>query len=187
MLIDLVGRLSLAVSKISPAPKKIKANDYRDLLAKDFGAGTVLLTRTTGSLSNAFIPDYWSHAAICTANGTVIEAAARGGVVETDIIDFMLHKDFIVACTPKFANLSEREKAVEFARLQLGKPYDFKFQYSDVKSFYCSELIYWSYSQVIPNIPFTLREVLGVTTVVPSDIVKAKKHWDTVWSSSSVK
>lgn len=186
-LIKLVAWASPKVGKMhSPwAIKKIHAKDYRDFTMMFPDEGTILVSKTNGELGNLFIPDFWSHCALYTGAGTVIEAVGHG-VIETDLIDFMMKKDFIVALKPKFATVPQMSEAVRVARTQLGKPYDFSFQTSDVKAFYCSELVQWSYNQVNKDIPFKTREVLGVMTVTPDDIVKAN-HFQIVWESESLR
>lgn len=187
MLVHLVSTITQFALRFHKSPKKISGKDYRSFGESFPIAGSVLVTLTDGEVGNYFIPDYWSHVAIYTGEGTVIEATATGGVVETDLIDFMLRKDYVVAVEPKFASISQMKQAVEHARTQIGKGYDFEFNYSDVESFYCSELVYWSYLQVIPSSPFTLREILGVMSVIPSDFVNAVEHWNKRWQSTSVK
>lgn len=187
VLVHIVSSLTQFALKFHKPPRLISGKDYRSYGESLPLAGSVLVSLTDGEWANYLIPDYWSHNAIYTGEGTVIEATAMGGVIETDLIDFMMRKDYIVAMEPKFASAEQMKKAVAHARTQVGKKYDFEFNYSDVESFYCSELIYWSYLQVIPNSPFTLRCVLGVMSVIPSDFVNAKDHWKLTWKSLSVK
>lgn len=176
----IVGRIASPWTR-----KKIHAHDYREFTIMFPDEGTILVTKTNGELGNLFIPDFWSHVAIYTGNGTVIEAVGQG-VVETDLIDFMMKKDFIVAVKPKGVTVPEMSEAVKHARTQIGKPYDFSFQTSDIKAFYCSELIQWSYNQVNKFIPFKEREVLGVKTFTPDDIA-VSGHFERVWESKSYK
>jgi cell wall-associated NlpC family hydrolase len=162
--------------------KKLSAKDYREikLLAKP---GYVLLSRARGEFSNLFIPGHWSHAAILADNEKVVEATYHG-VVETDLIDFVLKKDYVALMEPTFASESIRETSGVFALSYIGKPYDFMFD-SGVDAFYCSELVYQCYQDAyFPlNSPFTKRENMGVLTVVPEDFWLAKKKFKTVWSN----
>lgn len=186
LLIKLTAWISPYIGKIHApwAHKKVKSKDYRDFTMKFLDEGTILISKTNGEVTNLFIPAFWSHAAIYTGAGTVIESIGEG-VVETDLIDYMMTKDFIVAVKPKMATVPQMSKAVDFARSQLGKPYDYSFQ-KDVKAFYCSELVQWSYNQANEYIPFDMKEVLGVITITPDDIAEGKEFVK-VWESESCK
>jgi uncharacterized protein YycO len=187
-LIRLVGSISPIVAKIhSPwSHKKITAKDYRSFTGLGLPAGTVLLSRTDGEFGNLFIPGFWGHAAIYDGDRTVVEAVGAG-VVETDLVEFLMKKDYVRALVPTFASREQMDAAYRRARTQKGKPYDYRFQTSDVSSWYCSELIQWAYVKEVPGMEFASRETLGVVTVTPEDLAKASKHWRVWWRSAGDK
>lgn len=183
-LIRFVAWISPLIGNIaSPWTRKlITAEDYRSFKSLLLDEGTILITKTNGELGNLFIPDFWSHSAIYTGSSSVIEAIGKG-VVETDLIDFMMKKDFIIAVKPNKATVPDMAKAVEVAKTQIGKPYDYSFKHSDVEAFYCSELIQWSYNQSNKEIAFNNKTVFGVITLTPDDLVG--EGFEVVWASKS--
>lgn len=170
------------------AHKAISALDYREVIEHNFPPGTVFLTRTMGEFTNLFIGGYWKHAAIYRGNDhrTVVEATGHG-VVESDLIDFLLKKDYVAAFIPLFASEEKMNQACDFAISQIGKPYDYEFATSDIKGFYCAELIFTAYNQVLDDSPFVLKARLGQMTIIPNDIAEAKEKWYMVWGSNSLK
>ena len=188
LFIKIVGRVSPLIGELyGPwTRKKITAKDYHSFMAMNLDEGTVLCSKTNGEFGNLFIPDFWSHCAIYDGNGKVIEAVGKG-VIETDLIDFLMTKDFVVALDPIFATIPQKSAALECAKSQLGKPYDFEFQTSDVKAFYCGELVLWAYTSSVPTFDFVLKKIFGVYTVPPQDFVNAKKYFKIAWKSLSVK
>ena len=187
LLLNLTGYCSKMISKIymPGAHKKIYSSDYRAVqpLMKP---GMTMLSYTRGELSNMFIPGDWAHAAIVKDSTTVIEATTHG-VIETDLIDFMMKKDYVILLEPLFADDEERLEVVKVAMLQKGKGYNYKMRYqqSNIMSFYCSELNYYCYMEACKESPFTLREILGVQTVIPGDFANAKDKFRMLWLSAT--
>jgi len=185
-LLKIVGICSKAMSQIH-APftrKKISAKHYHAIRFK-LRPGMVLLSQTEGELSSLFIPGFWAHAGIVSDNLTVIEATSHG-VVQTDLIDFMMKKDVVCALEPLFANTEEMVQAMIVAQAQIGKPYDFELMQSDIEKFYCSELVYFAYDKAVQHSPFKLRTTLGRETVTPQDFYDAKKKFKQIWHSGEM-
>jgi uncharacterized protein YycO len=165
--------------------KHITSRDYRTLKEKCI-PGTILLSTTRGEITNLFIPGKYKHAAIVVNENEVTEAVGKG-VIRTDLIDFLMTKDYVIALNPLFAKPSEMKKAAQVAIDQEGKDYDFDIILSDFESFYCSELIYFAYDEVIEGIPFVPREVMGRDTIIPSDFLAAETKFSVIWESDSVR
>lgn len=163
----------------------ITSKDYRSL-KEVCRPGTILLSRTKAEITNLVIPGFFKHAAMVVNENEVTEAIGVG-VVRTDLIDFLMSKDYVIAIHPKFANPTQMEKAAKVAIAQEGKPYDFDIIMSDLKSFYCSELIFFSYDEVIGEMPFVPREILGRDTIAPSDFLGASDKFKVVWKSEKYK
>lgn len=209
LLLALASFISQKISLIhAPWTRKlITGADYRTYSSL-VQVGDVLSTETNGELSNLFIPGFFGHVAIVASPRTVIQATTHG-VVETDLAEFFfVNKDYIVASRPIFATPEQRQVAADYARAQLGKPYNFSmglsdkllkalgmtvpdnkpdFAASDIQRFYCSELIYSAYLFAVDVNPFTLRKVLGEETIAPSDFFEATDKFDTFWFSESFK
>lgn len=185
-LLKTVSKLTRLSSRIYvPFSRKlIRAAHYHAIRYK-IKPGTVLLSRIEGEFSSMVIPGFWTHVGIVGDNLTVIEAATHG-VKETDLIDFMLKKDHVCALDPLFADSEQMIKAMLKIKEQIGKPYDFSMNQSDIKSFYCSELVYFGYREAVDQSPFTLRTTLGRHTVTPQDFFDAKAKFKQVWHSDEI-
>lgn len=184
-LLRIASKLSIWIGKVHvPYSRKLIAgSDYYELQGH-IRIGDVLSTRTLGELSNPFIPGFWGHVAIVASDRTVVEATTHG-VVETDLVSFMMNKDYISLCRPKFLTEDQCWLVADYCKRQIGKEYDYSFNTSDISKFYCSELVYAAIAFVIGSSPFKLREVLGVETVDPSDFYSANKLFDRIWHSQS--
>ncbi len=100
--------------------------------------GAVLIRLATWSV--------WSHNGIVMPNGKVIEARWPHGVVETDISEFIARSSHHLT-RRIFCPVPRR--AYEFAREQLGKPYDtigviglgLRREWNRPDAWWCSELV----------------------------------------------
>jgi len=162
--------------------KEVRAIHYR-AAHQVLIPGTVLTTRTNGEFSNLVIPGYWSHAAIYAGGDSVVEAVGKG-VVETDLIDFMLSKDHIAGFVPLFATHEQMAAAARWAMAQKGLPYDYCLTMA-LRAFYCSKLGYMAYLNSVPDCPWKLRKTWDVETVTPDDYAKATKLWRKVLDTKS--
>ncbi len=162
--------------------KRISGRHY--LAAKGIlQPGDVLMSRTDGELTNVFIPGFWSHGAVYVGNGEVVEATGDG-VHKTDLLSWMLTKDYVRVCRARFATALQRSDAAYFARSYIGLPYDYGFA-SGNKALYCFEITYVAYRAACGvDSPWTLRtETLGVATVIGDDFDRSRDKWDFVWDS----
>lgn len=170
--------------------KKISGKDYYEASGV-IQPGDILLAETNGHLTTWLIPGFWTHAAIycgkdpVTGHELVVEAVGAG-VIKNDLVTFMLSKDAVAILRPTFTDIETRGKAVALALKQAGKPYDyeFDFQASDNKAFYCAELVYWAYKETVPSWAFELRSRFGQPTVTPQDFYDAKGYWRVVFESA---
>ena len=141
--------------------------------------GDVLLSQKKWAASNFGIPGFWKHATIYK-NGYVIEAVGKG-VQKVSLAKWLYTHDYVCVLRPKFCYPDECRAAANLAEVQVGKPYDFEFS-PGIQSFYCSELVFWAYDEIMGNSsPFTLRKTLGVDTVSPQDFYEAKDKFQLVW------
>lgn len=185
LLLNIASILSHWISKIHmPWSRKLITGNDVLLFMKHIEPGDILLTRSNGELSNIFVPGFWGHAAI-TGEDAIIEATTKG-VHKSDPISFLMGKDYACALRPVFLDKAERSKAVEFSEDQIGKPYDYSFNTSNITAFYCSELVYMAMKHARNQIPFKLRSILGQETVDPSDFYRTSM-FELVWESESLK
>ena len=185
-LLKLVAWASKIVSEIH-MPYSRKLITGRDLLElrKLIRPGDIILSKTRGELGNVGVPGFYGHAAIVYDLNYVIEATTSG-VIKTEICSFLLKKDYAALVRPTFAKDGDMLVAAREANRQVGKPYDYKFNTSDIASFYCSELVWWSYNQAMGVSPFKPREIFGRQTIVPQDFIDANKKFIQVWGSRSL-
>lgn len=191
-IVKILGSVSAPFSH-----KKVTGTHFYHLMSR-LTSGVVLVTRTSGELSNLLIPGRYSHAAIYTGvrplliDGQPVEApvvaeAVGSGTRARDLLSFLTSKDEVLAFAPAFASEDQMATAADWAMTKLGIPYDFTFEPTN-KAFYCSEFVQASYAAAIgSNVPFTKRTTLGVSTVIPQDYVNAKDKWRQIWWSEELK
>lgn len=121
-------------------PPHVKAIHIRDA-EKIACAGSIICRKYGFYLDTLVIPGEFSHSGILESATTVIHAVGEG-VERIDIIDFIKDCDGFIILHPKEEFPYDFQKAVGFARAQIGKPYDFKMtvEGSDVKALFCHEL-----------------------------------------------
>jgi len=149
-----------------------------------------MVSRTKLSASNLVIPSFWKHAAMVVSGDRVVEAVGSG-VRLAWLHDVILQHDYIQIMSPQFATRQEALLSANFAVTLIGKPYDFLINFSDNRStnaaFYCSEIPWWCYDQVLKaagkKSAFVPRKTLGMETVIPQDYANATDKWRVKWTS----
>jgi hypothetical protein len=122
--------------------KKVDGKDYYRI--RNFiQPGTVLLTNIKGEFSNLYNPEKIKHGAIYVGRilGNevcyVLESTRRG-VILTDLVTFMLRKDFVIGYSPRFeidiAKIQHKAKEI------LGTKYDYMFNKNNER-LYCFESV----------------------------------------------
>jgi len=146
--------------------------------------GDIFTTRIDYAASNLVIPGFWKHAAMVVKGDRVVEAVGSG-VRVVWLHDFIVAHDHALLLKSRFASPQEGVLAANFAVTLVGKPYDFLVEFSNDRktnaAFYCSEIPWWCYDQVLKAegkiSPFTPRETLGMQTVTPQDYANATDKW----------
>ena len=181
MILDMAYPILKKVGKVHmPYSRKLITGDDYYRLKERMISGHILVSFTRGELTNVLIPGGWSHIAMYVGKDRVIEAVGKG-VVETSLVDFVMTKDYVACVSPTFCTPWKMIEAAELAETQIGKPYDYGFdwQIGNQEAFYCAEFPYWCYSKVVPKaeMGFRLKEVMGGLTIVPDDYMLAKKYF----------
>lgn len=136
--------------------------------------GDILLGRRGMSVVPTMNPvKGWTHAALYAGNGEVIEAVRPGvGVVVKSLDSWKFPKMTWVSHVRVITAEEEtRRKAAEFARGQVGQPYDMRLlsKQVDGDSWYCSELIWAAYMHASEG-RIDLAADLDIFGVSPDDI-----------------
>ncbi len=159
--------------------------------------GDILLERANWYLSNPGLPGFWKHAALYVGRledlkqlgiaddpavqqhladyltaapderaKTVIEAVSEGVLLNS--LTRSLHADYAAVLRPR---VSPRQRATAITRAfaNLGKPYDFNFDFEDTTKLVCTQVIYLSYYDVLA---FGLQRILGRTTLPANEIAR---------------
>ena len=127
--------------------------------------GDIILRGYRHYLDGKFIPNFpnneigegFSHGAIYIGNMKIIHAVTEG-ISEINLIDFCQCDGL---CLLRPVNESLSNQAVSIAKLNLGKPYDFKFNSNDSSEFYCHELVRTCYPEI--NIEGFYPSILGIS------------------------
>lgn len=85
------------------------------------------------------IGSHYTHAALAGSDGLVYEAVGEG-VITSSVEEFLEGRKKIAIARPGL-NAEEAKEATEYAKAQLGKPYDGVFNFAGDDEFYCSELV----------------------------------------------
>lgn len=168
------------------AKQDIKQEDWFKLTSF-LKTGDIILTVGKSPFSGVFIPGLVKHAAIVNSyhHPKVVEAIS-GGVVETNLYDFLKNKIIFYLVRPKFANNYVTERAAKEAEDRIGLPYDNIFSF-DNDRVYCSELVYLAYKQAcaLMGKPFPLKTTVlfEEEMYLPDDIRTDTDSWEIIYTN----
>ena len=134
-----------------------------------YGAGGL-----TGWLQTTF-PDVWQQYTAAGENGEprrVLEAISEGVLFST--MTEATQADYLGALRPLLSPV-ERAEAIAKAFQQIGKPYDFDFDFLTESVLVCSEVVYVAYRPISgtrKGLTLPLTTVMGRLTLPPNDIVR---------------
>lgn len=195
-----------------PGSYKVKGYEIRYVL-DNIVKGDILVRGYSNYLDGYFIPGFFSHAGLFLGvtqksdmvltkdiedkfyegSQVVIHSMAEGVFME-DIINFC-KCDYLLILrrnnrTEPDADFESSFKIVyQKALKNLGKGYDFKFDFSDIGNLSCTELVYVSNQDFLQkyNVDIKERKILfgKKKLLIPDDFVT--KEFDIIFSSKSVK
>ena len=157
--------------------------------------GDIILERRNWYLSNAFLPGFWPHCALYVGTPTELKAmgidydaldaeaiaahqrpdhghqrvileAISEGVVFTSA-EHSMHADYVAVLRPRLTH-AQKAQVIRNAFRYHGRPYDFGFDFADESKLVCSELIYYSFGDLLK---LELEPVLGKSVVTPVGIM----------------
>ncbi len=160
--------------------------------------GDILIERRNWYMSNAFLPGYWPHSALYVGTAEQLKAAgldkdlriqkhiekfsrpdAQGhtraiieaiseGVVFTSVEHSIGEADSVAVLRPSLTPLQKQE-VIARAFENIGKPYDFDFDFFSSDKLVCTEVVYRSFSGMID---FPLVEIIGRKTLPAVEIIR---------------
>jgi hypothetical protein len=132
--------------KISFRPHNLKERDYlrsKEIIKK----GDLILVGDFKSISGLFIGKYFTHSLLYIGRGACIHAGPKG-VSKILFKEIFKKYDTCMILRPNICLAYDDvvEKAIRFAKKQVGKPYDIFFE-ADNSSYFCTDLINDSFFQ----------------------------------------
>jgi len=150
----------------------------RDLLQP----GDIVLCRYDGYLSSYMIPGFWIHAGLYIGddgeNKEQVVHSVSEGVIQEDILNFM-RTDHMVVLRLISDNRMAAENAIKKAKLIVGCPYDFGFDFKNTDRFSCTELVAYCYPGIV-----TSKKKFGREIIIADDIFNSDKL-NIVWNSQN--
>ena len=92
------------------------------------------------SFTHAAIFEGWQDGKPMLLEATTGDPSGAG-VVRTNLEEYLHGPVQVGVVRPDYKTPEDREAALQFARAQLGRPYDSGFNYKDDSTFFCSELV----------------------------------------------
>ncbi len=129
--------------------------------------GDVFVTRKDSAVTNYFLPGYWPHAALYIGDDQVIESLKDG--VRQRTLDSPFGNDALTVIRPTLDE-SLIGSVIDRARLHIGKPYDFDFDFTRSDRIVCTEVVYRSY-EGIGGTRFQLSKRAGRQTLSAEDLL----------------
>jgi len=195
-----------------PGSYKVKGFEIRKVI-DTIEPGDILIRGYSNYLDGAFIPGFFSHAGLYLGETRktdlvipdvienvfyegkqVVIHSMANGVFTEDIINFC-KCDYLVILRrnqqiePDVDLNADYRKVYTKALKNLGKAYDFKFDFSDIGNLSCTELVYVCNEHFLPlyNVKIKKRRVMlfKKDMLVPDDFIT--KEFNIIFSSQSVK
>ena len=183
-------------TRIVDQPPAIQSQQIAEI-ESELRPGDILLQRREWYVGNAFLPGFWSHAALyvgrvedlrrlgiadhptvqahlpaylaSTSDGSdrTVIEALSEGVLFSSLAE-SLHADHVAVLRP---NLSERQiaQAIVDAFEYHGRPYDFEFDFATADKLVCTEVVYRAYQGMLD---FDLVRIMGRNTLPAAEIAR---------------
>ena len=166
-------------------------------IASELRPGDILLQRREWSVGNAFLPGFWSHAALYVGG---IEDLRRLGIAENaaiqehlaaylaptsdgndrTVIEALsegvifnsltgsLHADHVAVIRPNLTADQIAQAIIKAFQLH-GRPYDFEFDFATADKLVCTELVYRAFEGMLQ---FDLVRIMGRNTLPAAEIAR---------------
>lgn len=117
------------------------------------------------------IGSHYTHAAFVGSDNMVYEAVGSG-VIKGSLDEFFEGRLKVAIARPEISE-SDTQKATEYCREHLGKPYDGVFNTEDDSEFYCSELVAKALASGDNPIETPTKSIFGKKAIAPDVFLKA--------------
>jgi hypothetical protein len=119
----------------------------------------------------------FTHAAIYEGDGKFIEATTGDpsgkGVIRSDLKEYLDGgRIMIEVIRPPYKSEEDKKAALDYARSQLGKPYDSGFNQENADEIYCAELVQRALASMPNPIEAPITNFLGHKAVGPNAFQK---------------
>jgi uncharacterized protein YycO len=125
---------------LGPTSYKVKGHNQREIMSNIL-PGDIILTKNDHYVTSMLIPGHYSHIGIYVGANKVIHSVNNKGVIKEDILDF-LRVDEAVALRLVGITKEERIEVCVRAHRELGKEYDYQFNFYSTSRFSCIELVH---------------------------------------------
>lgn len=148
--------------------------------------GDIVLRTYKHYLIDDIIPGFYSHAGLYIGDNQVIHAVGEG-ISVISLYDFC--KCDAMAVIRTSATEEQIDKAIEYAKEQLGKGYDYWIDFDSEEHYSCTELVYWCYKGVIDVAPVVISKMFGLLKreVIMPDQFLYDGTCKVIWESQGLK
>lgn len=136
--------LWLARSKVKRKKSGLIESILVNNITPNLEIGDIIITRWNWNLTNATIPWFWKHMSIYVWDGYVCEAIGSQGIHKWKLSDLLIKNDYCLILRTRFSK-EKKEQAICYVLKQIGKPYDFSFNYFSSYGAVCSALVTKAY------------------------------------------
>ena len=162
----------------------VNGNDYAEF-TNNLVAGDIVLRVYKHNIIRNIIPGFYSHAGLYTGKNTIIHSVGEG-VIETNLYDFS-QCDGLAIVRPKVTK-KDIKNAIQYAKNQLGKQYDYFFEFDNESTYSCTELVYWAYKDAISTEPQKISKLFGLIhkEIISPDAFLNDSKCELIWESKSI-
>ena len=166
-----------------PTDYLITAEDYNQFLS-NLQKGDIVLRTYDHYLDGSIIPGFYSHSALYIDDGDLIHSCGHTGVSKISPFEFA-KCDGLAIVRPK-VGYAAINRACKYVLNQLGKQYDYWFNYDNEETYCCTELIYWAYENILSTKPIMLKKFFGLAKqeVIAPDAYLIDDKCELIWESS---
>lgn len=171
------GALVTIMGRRVPTLKRPISEESRQKVLHDIQPGDVLLETDLAypgweRMEHYTLRSNYTHAAIYEGEGKFLEATTPGGVMRTDLDEYLHGPIKVAVIRPPYQDPDDVKAALNYARSQLGKEYDSSFDASDDSQIYCAELVRNALASTPHPIATPERKFFGRQAVAPDAFFK---------------